>query len=119
MTVDLGQRRLGRLAGAVVASAGVLSWAALLARLQLRALHILQLEGYQTGRYLRWSVQQRGRWASKATGLGGIGAIGLGALDLASGARVARSRLGLAAWAALGGWLWRSARPGRPRSRWS
>jgi len=112
VTVDLGQRRLTRLAGVVLASAGALSWAALLARLQLRGLHILQLEGYQTVRYLRWSVQRRERWASQVTLGAGSGAIALGALDLASGARVARSPLGLAAWAALGGWLWCAARPG-------
>ncbi|HZO28882.1 MAG TPA: alpha/beta fold hydrolase [Chloroflexota bacterium] len=111
MTVDLGQRRLTRLAGAVVATAGALSWAALLARLQLRGLHILQLEGYQTGRYLRWTVQQRGRWASTPAVLGSIGTIGIAAFDLATGPRLSKSRLGLAAWAALGGWLWRSSRP--------
>jgi UDP-N-acetylmuramoyl-tripeptide--D-alanyl-D-alanine ligase len=112
VTIDLEPRRLGRLTVAVVATAGATAWTALLVRLQLRGLHILQLEGYQTGRYLGWSVRRRERWARRAELVAGLGTVGLAGLDLAVGTRLTSSRPTLAAWAGLGAALWWTARPG-------
>ena len=46
--LKLDRSRLDWIAGGLAATAGTLSWSAYLGRLQLRSLHMLQLEGYQT-----------------------------------------------------------------------
>ncbi len=119
MTVEQLPRRRSRLpqfarfGGAALLSAGAATWAAYLARLQLRSLHLLQLEGYQTGRYLHWSVQQRDRWATVPSFAAGASVAALAGLDLAAGTRIGASPLGRVAWGALGVSLWWAARPGQ------
>jgi UDP-N-acetylmuramoyl-tripeptide--D-alanyl-D-alanine ligase len=105
--------RLSRIAGALAATAGTLSWSAYLGRLQLRSLHTLQLEGYQTRRYLGWVRQRRERWfgASEASTVGvALLASGLG---LVLRGRTSASWLGSAAWATAGAAFWWAARPGQ------
>jgi UDP-N-acetylmuramoyl-tripeptide--D-alanyl-D-alanine ligase len=119
VTVEQRLRRLSRLpqfarcSGVALLTAGAAAWAAYLARLQLRSLHLLQLEGYQTGRYLHWSVQQRDRWVSRASLAAGVGVAALAGLDLATTRSLGASPLGRAAWGALGATLWWAVRPGQ------
>jgi UDP-N-acetylmuramoyl-tripeptide--D-alanyl-D-alanine ligase len=108
---DLANRRIIRLAGAALATAGAVSWAALLARLQLRSLHLLQLEGYETARFLRWSVQQRERWVSNVALIGGLGSGAMAGLAIGGRGHVFGAWPYVAAWGALGGWRWWTARP--------
>ena len=56
--------RARRLASTVVASAGTVAWSAYGGRLLLRSLHMLQLEGYQTARFMGWSARRLDRWVS-------------------------------------------------------
>ncbi|MFN8632220.1 MAG: alpha/beta fold hydrolase [Chloroflexota bacterium] len=111
MSVDLLLRRLRRLGGPIAATVCAVAWGALLTRLQLRALHLLQLEGYQTLRYLRWSVRHGGHWSSRR-GLTTASVVGgLAALDALTGARPVSRDLMLAAVAGLGAWRWWEERP--------
>src|SRR5689334_9946883 len=105
-------RALKVAASLAAATAGSVAWAALLARLQLRALHMLQLEGYQSGRYLGWATQQRGRWVSDAGLATGLGSVGVASLNLVAGTGLPYRTLSLAVWGAFGAGLWRAARPG-------
>jgi hypothetical protein len=50
-------------ARAVGLAAVSIAWGTYNGRLLLRALHMLQLEGYQTARFLRWSAAKPERWA--------------------------------------------------------
>jgi UDP-N-acetylmuramoyl-tripeptide--D-alanyl-D-alanine ligase len=90
-------------------AAAVGCWGSFVGRLLLRALHALQLDGYYSGRYLRWSVARRSRWLP-APVIGAIGFLGVGAVG-----SLVRDRRVIAAWsaigAALGLALWRLARP--------
>lgn len=77
---------------------------------------MLQLEQYQTARYLAWAARRPDRWASPAGfGAGAVTTV-LGAADLLTGRHLTTSVASLLAWKGLGGWLWREARP-RPATK--
>ncbi|MDP8924169.1 MAG: hypothetical protein M3O34_15000, partial [Chloroflexota bacterium] len=96
--------------------AGAAAWSAYDGRLLLRCLHVLQLEGYQTARFLGWSAGRLDRWAPTDRLLAGLGVAVAGAAGLMGAGRLTTTSLpALAAWAALGGWLWRRARPERAK----
>lgn len=99
-----------RLVRGLVVLAGMAAWVAYDGRVLLRALHMLQLEGYQTARFLGWSVRRLDRWAPTQHLLAGLAVVGLGGSGLTcAGRSLALSSLALAAWASLGGGLWRRA----------
>ncbi len=86
---------------------GVTAWVAYLGRLLLRALHMLQLEGYQSARFLHWSTKKAERWArSDRAALAVVaGAIGLAGRSAPGG----RPAFAAAVWAVIGAWLLRGA----------
>ena len=96
---------------ALAGLAGAAAWTAYTGRLLLRSLHVLQLEGYQTARFLKWSAHRLDRWAPRDRLLAGLGAAATGAAGLTTVGPAATSIPTLVAWAALGAWLWRRARP--------
>ena len=99
-------------AGALVAVAGAAAWSAYNGRLLLRSLHMLQLEGYQTVRFLRWSIRRFDRWAPGERLLAGLGVVAAGVAGLTVvGRTVATSAPTVIAWVLLGAWLWRRAAP--------
>ena len=95
-----------------VVLAGAAAWSAYNGRLLLRALHTLQLEGYQTARFLSWSTHRLDRWAPMTRLLAGLAAMTMGAAGLTgTGRAAATSPPALAAWTGLGAWLWLGAKP--------
>ena len=80
-----------RLAATAATLAGTASWSAYQGRLLLRALHMLQLEQYQTARFLAWSARRRDRWAAAPGLAAGIGTVALGGTDLLAGTRLTAS----------------------------
>ena len=105
-------RQIRKLAGVALAGVGSAGWATLLVRQQLRGLHMLQQEGYQTGRYLGWSTAQRDRWVSPSVLAAASGALATAGLDLLTGSRLTGNPAALAAWATLGWALWQATKPG-------
>ena len=100
------------LTSALTLLAGAVAWTAYLGRLLLRSLHMLQLEGYQTGRFLRWSAARQERWArSDRVAL----ALASGALALTGPRHGPWPALVSAAWGAVGVRLWAGARFGRAK----
>ena len=59
---------------------GWVAWGEYLRRLAWRSLHMLQLEGYQTLRFLRWSTAKPQRWIRADQALLGLAAAGCAAL---------------------------------------
>lgn len=72
---------------------------------------MLQLEQYQTARYLAWSAQRRERWTSTNGLTSGLGTIVTGSIDLLAGTHLTTGPLAFAAQAVTNAWLWRAARP--------
>jgi UDP-N-acetylmuramoyl-tripeptide--D-alanyl-D-alanine ligase len=103
--------QIRKAAGIAVAGVGSVAWAALLIRQQLRGLHMLQLEGYQTGRYLGWSLKQQDRWISKGALGPSVAALAAAGVDLLAGTSLSKHPITLAAWAATGGALWQASMP--------
>jgi UDP-N-acetylmuramoyl-tripeptide--D-alanyl-D-alanine ligase len=87
---------------------GLCAWGAYNSRLMLRALHMLQVEGYETRRYLRWTTRRWKRWVSgEGAGMG----ISFTVLGLCyRGLALRNVSLAAAAWAFGGVWLWRRTR---------
>src|SRR5215208_2163161 len=54
--------RTARVARAILGGGAMLAWGGYILRLLLRSLHMLQLENYQTLRFLRWSLAKPERW---------------------------------------------------------
>lgn len=104
---------------------GAVAWGAYVGRLLRRSLHMLQLEAYQTVRFLRWSAAARERWARDDRAILALAGVALGArLTPWPPSRVGKgetktiphshagtraSGSGLLAWAAIGAYLWRGA----------
>jgi len=73
---------------------------------------MLQLEGYQTARFLAWSIARRERWASSSQLVAAFGMAALAGASLHGSVRpLVTGTPALVAWAALGGWLLRRATP--------
>ena len=128
-----------------IIAAGSLAWSAYVGRLLVRALHMLQLEGYETARFLRWSIAKRERWARTDHVLSALAGAAIGGMLARPSHREARlfsgplclkgnpltpgpspsrgegwgltgRRVGaILAWAGLGAWLWRGARFGQAK----
>ena len=104
--------RIRRAVPGAAALIGATTWGAYSGRLLLRSLHVLQLEGYQTARFLSWSARHLDRWAPTDLLLAGVGVAAVGVAGLTTAGRPAATSVPvLAGWAALGGWLWRRATP--------
>ncbi|MBA2451044.1 MAG: UDP-N-acetylmuramoyl-tripeptide--D-alanyl-D-alanine ligase, partial [Chloroflexi bacterium] len=98
----------------------MLAWGGYIVRLLLRSLHMLQLEDYQTLRFLRWSLAKPERWARLDRALLAVAAL-VAAATTTPPQPLPGAERGwggvplLATWAALGVWLGRGARFGRAK----
>src|SRR3712207_2947763 len=80
-------KRVGRALRVAAGAAGGAAWSAYGGRLLLRSLHMLQLEGYQTVRFLEWSTRRPDRWAPPDRLLTGLDVVLVGAAGLTTAGR--------------------------------